>query len=72
MKRNEDSKALKEVWQLKDDAYKAVEELPLAAALHARLATSIATAAQLGFGKAGASNCAETFVKYDGKQSEKA
>jgi cytidine deaminase len=67
MRWNEDSKALKEVWQMKDDAYKAVEGHPLAAALHTRLTTSIATAAQLGFGTTRALNCAEASVKYDGK-----
>jgi len=49
MKRSDDSKALNEVWQLKEDAYKSVEGIPLAAALHARLTTSITTATQLGF-----------------------
>jgi hypothetical protein len=68
MKKNEDSNALKEVWQLKDDAYKAVEGLPLATALHARLTTSIATAAQLGFVATRALNCAEASVKYDVKR----
>jgi hypothetical protein len=45
----------------------AVEGLPLATALHARLTTSIATAAQLGFVTTRALNCAEASVKYDGK-----
>jgi hypothetical protein len=30
MKKTEDSKALKEVWYLKEEAYKGVKELPLA------------------------------------------
>jgi len=68
MKRNEDSKTLKEILQLKYYAYKAVEGLPLATALHARLTTSIATAAQLGFITTRALNCAEASVKYYGKR----
>ena len=46
----------------------AVEGLPLARALHARLTTSIATAAQLDFGTTRALNCVEASVKYDGKR----
>ena len=68
MKRNEDSKALKEVWQLKEDAYRAVEGLPLGAALHARLTSSIATAAQLGFSTTRVLNCAEASDEYKGKR----
>jgi hypothetical protein len=68
MKRTEDSKALKEVWYLKEDAYKGVKGLPLAAALHARLTTSIATAAQLGFGTTKVLSCAEASAEYNGKQ----
>lgn len=64
MKKNEDSKALKEVWDLKDEAYKGVKGLPLAAALHARLTTSIANAALLGFGTPKASSCAEASAEY--------
>lgn len=67
MKRSEDSKALKEVWKMKEDACKEVIGLPLAAALHVRLITSIATAAQLGFGTARVSGCAEASTDYKGK-----
>jgi len=67
MKRSEDSKALKEVWALKEDACKAVKGLPLATALHTRLTTSIATAARLGFGIKRALGCAETSSEYNGK-----
>jgi hypothetical protein len=57
MKRNDDALTLKEVWRLKEEAYKAVEGLPLA--LHARLTTSMATAAKLGFVTTKAFSCAE-------------
>ena len=70
MKRNEDSKALKEVWDMKEDAYKGVEGLPLATALHTRLTTSMTTAAQLGFGTRRALNCAEASVEYKEKRKK--
>jgi hypothetical protein len=67
MKRNEDSMALKEVWKMKEDACKEVIGLPLAVALHTRLTTSIATAAQLGFGATRVLGCAEASTAYKGK-----
>ncbi len=44
-----DSKALQEVWEWKELAYKEVEHLSIAEALTKRLADSLHTVCQLGF-----------------------
>ncbi|MBF0227671.1 MAG: hypothetical protein HQK76_19660 [Desulfobacterales bacterium] len=47
--KNNESKALKEVWELKDKAYKEVEKMDLRDALKERINKSVNTTKNLGF-----------------------
>ena len=47
--KNDESKALKEVWELKEKAYREVERMDLRDALKERIKKSSDTAAILGF-----------------------
>jgi len=49
MKNNDESKALKEVWDLKERAFKEVENMNLRDALKERIKKSLNTAQLLGF-----------------------
>ncbi len=49
MKINEESRALTEVWEWKEDAYREVEGLDLETALNKRLNASLETTRTMGF-----------------------